>query len=157
MGKQLAEIEAALLGLLAPLKAALGVRTVKGYDQELATKEEVRRLAAAFPALLVVYGGSRDSGEARRKSEVQTWTVFCCDKSFRPGEGRTGGAGHPGTYALLGHVDGEERSGVLGALAGARLWPDAVPLRRLRQFAVLFDNGISVYAAEFAFTQSYLG
>lgn len=145
------QIEDAIITALDGLKDAdesLGVRTIKTYQGELEA-DDIRRLIALFPAIYVVYGGSRYTEHGSRKIEHMSFHLFVCDKNLRAeDEARRGGAGNPGTYAML--------EGVRDLLYGQQLSKEIGPLVLLRQQAVWFGGGISVYGAEYETYQALL-
>ena len=142
------EIEDAAILALGPLKSTLGVRTLKSYQGEL-EEEDVKRLIALFPAIYVVYGGSRFVTSGRRVVETMTWHFFVCDKNLRSEEeARKGSDRNPGTYAML-------RS-VLSKLGGQQLSLEIQPFKPIRQQTVWFGGGISIYSSDFEMGQSLL-
>ena len=142
------QIEDAIITALNPLKASLGVRTVKSYQGEL-EKEDVKRLVTLFPAVYVVYGGSEYMDHGARRVERMAYHLFACDRSLRAeDEARRGGSYNPGTYAML--------DAARDALYGQRLSLEIYPFRLVRQAAVWFGDGISIYAAEYETSQALL-
>lgn len=148
MSYTIEQIEDALITELNALKTSLGVRTVKTYQGEL-EEADIKRLVALFPAIYVVYGGSEYNPHGDRKVEWMTYHLFVCDKNLRAEEeARRGGTQNPGTYALL--------NAARDLLYGDRLSLDIYPLRLVRESAVWFGNGISVYGAEYRTAQALL-
>jgi phage gp37-like protein len=142
------EIEDAAISALDPLKSTLGVRTLKSYQGEL-EEEDVKRLIALFPAIYVVYGGSRFVTSGRRVVETMTWHFFVCDKNLRSEEeARKGSVRNPGTYAML--------IAIRGKLGGQQLSMEIQPFKPIRQQTVWFDGGISIYSADYEMSQSLL-
>jgi len=142
-------IEDALLAKIEPLKASLGVRTIKTYEEELDNEETIAKALALMPAILAVYGGSTYADHGERKIEALRWLLFCCDKSLRTyDEARRGGKRNPGAYAML--------DGCRDALAASQLGLDVTPLKIVRQDAVWFGGGIAVYVAEYETSQALL-
>jgi phage gp37-like protein len=142
------QIEDAIITAVDALKTSLGVRTVKSYQGEL-EEDDVKRLVALFPAVYVVYGGSAYTEHGSRKVEKMTYHLFACDKNLRSEEeARRGGAGNPGTYAML--------DGVRDLLYAKQLSLEIFPFKLIRQSAVWFGGGISIYAAEYETGQSLL-
>jgi len=143
------EIEEAIIAALEPLKTGLGVRTIKSYQEELDDEEAIARAVRLFPALLVVYGGSKYAEHGSRKVETMTYILFVCDKSFRKEEEtRRGGTSNPGTYAML--------RGVRDLLYEKRLSLNIAPIKLLRELPVWFQKGISIYSAEYETAQDHL-
>jgi len=142
------QIEDALITAHDDLKAAQGVRTIKSYQGEL-EEGDIRKLVSLFPAIYVVYGGSRYKEHGSRKMEFMTFHHFVCDKNLRAeDEARRGGTQNPGTYALL--------DAVRDNLYGKMLSLEILPFRLIRQTPVWFGSGISVYAAEYETAQALL-
>ncbi len=149
MSYTIEQIEDAIIEALNPLKATLAVRTIRSYQAELSSEEDIARAARLLPAILVVYGGSEYADHGSRKVEKMTFALFVCDKNLRSeDEARRGGAGNPGTYAML--------RAVRDLLYGQRLSLDIFPLDLLREMAVWFDKGITVYSAEYETAQALL-
>jgi len=147
-GYTIEDIEDAIITAVDPLKASLGVRTVKSYQGEL-EEGDIKRLVALFPAIYVVYGGSAYTEHGSRKIEKMTYHLFVCDKNLRSEEeARRGGTGNPGTYALL--------DAVRNKLYAKQLSLEIYPFKLIRQTAVWFGGGISIYAAEYEIGQSLL-
>lgn len=146
MARGIRELEDAILALLAPLKAQFPRLVLDTYAQDL-DAEDAQRLAGRAPALLVVYSGSRESGPGQRRAEALTWTVFVLARSWRDGEERRGGPDQPGAYALL--------DALRAALAGRQPFEDAGALALERQQAVVFAQGLVVYAAAYGLTQHH--
>ena len=125
------------------------VRTIKSYQDELDSEESLALAVRLFPAILVVYAGSVYAPHGDRKIEKMTYSVFVCDKSLRSeGEARRGGAGNPGTYAML--------NGARDLLYGKQLSLQIGPLELIREGKVWKDKGISVYSAEYETDQALL-
>lgn len=104
---------------------------------------------ALFPAIYVVYGGSTYTEHGSRKTEKMTYYIFVCDKNLRKEEeARRGGTGNPGTYAML--------DAVRDVLYAKQLSLEIFPFKLIRQAAVWFGGGISVYSAEYETGQSLL-
>jgi len=142
------QIEDALIAALATLKGSLGVRTIKSYQGEL-EEDDIKKLIALFPAIYVVYGGSEYKEHGARKVEFMRYHFFTCDKNLRAEEeARRGGANNPGTYAML--------DAIRDKLYGQQLSLEIYPLRLVRQAAVWFGSGISVYGAEYETAQALL-
>ena len=142
------QIEDALITALDPLEDDLGVRTIKSYQGEL-EEDDIRKLIALFPAIYVVYGGSEYKPHGARKVEFMSFHLFVCDKSLRAeDEARRGGANNPGTYAML--------DAIREKLYGQQLSLEIYPLRLVRQAAVWFGGGVSVYGAEYKTAQALL-
>ena len=142
------EIEDAVIATLEPLKGTLGVRTVKSYQGEL-EEDDIKKLIALFPAIYVVYGGSRFVTSGRRVVETMTWHFFVCDKNLRSEEeARKGGAGNPGTYAMLRFV--------MSKIGGQQLSMEIQPFKPIRHQTVWFGGGISIYSADYEMAQSLL-
>jgi len=143
------EIEDAIIAALEPLKASLGVRTIKSYQEELDDEETIARATRLFPAIFVVYGGSGYADHGSRKIETLSFILFVCDKSFRKEEElRRGGSSNPGTYVML--------NGARDLLYEQRLSLDITPLKLIREDPVWFGNGISIYSAEYETAQAHL-
>jgi len=151
MAYEIEEIEDAIITALAPLKAAdsLGVRTVKSYQGELDSEEDLARAARLVPSIFVVYGGSRYEDHGSRKIETMSFILFVCDKNLRTEEeARRGGSGNPGTYAML--------EGIRDLLYEKRLSLDIAPIKLIREEPVWFGKGISIYSAEYETAQGHL-
>ncbi|MDF1592592.1 MAG: DUF1834 family protein [Desulfobacterales bacterium] len=142
------QIEDAIIAAVNSLSASLGLRTIKSYQGEL-EEDDIKKLIALFPAIYVVYGGSEYKEHGARKIEFMKYHLFLCDKNLRSEEeARRGGAGNPGTYAML--------DGIRDKLYGKQLSLDIYPLRLVSQATVWFGNGISIYAAEYETAQALL-
>ncbi len=151
MAYEIEDIEDAIITALAPLKEtdSLGVRTVKSYQGELDSEEDLARAARLVPSIFVVYGGSRYEDHGSRKIETLSFLLFVCDKNLRTEEeARRGGSGNPGTYAML--------EGIRDLLYEKRLSLDITPLKLLREDPVWFGKGISIYSAEYETAQAHL-
>ena len=149
MSYTISDIEDAILAKIEPLKASLGVRTIKTYEEELNSEEVIAKALALTPAILAVYGGSTYADHGERKVESMRWLLFCCDKNLRSyDESRRGGKRNPGAYAML--------DGCRDALAASQLGLDVTPLKIIRQDAVWFGGGIAVYVAEYETAQALL-
>ncbi len=148
LGLPLTGIEDALVEALVPLKDSHGVATLKGYEGELSSAEELSAAIPRFPGVLVVYVGSRfvpDEGGGGRV-EHMTWTVLVADKSLRSkAEAKKGGGQTTGCYELLG--------GVKAALWGGIVAPGLAPAELTRQEVIFQDSGLAVYAAVFEIEQ----
>ena len=141
-------IEDAATSALDPLKSTQGVRTIKSYQGEL-EEMDVKTLISLFPAIYVVYGGSRFVTSGRRVVETMTWHFFVCDKNLRSEEqARKGSDRNPGTYAML-------RS-VMSRIGGQQLDMEIQPFKPIRCQTVWFGNGISIYGADYEMAQSLL-
>ncbi|MBU1109967.1 MAG: DUF1834 family protein [Candidatus Riflebacteria bacterium] len=142
------QIEDALIAGLDTLKGSLGVRTIKSYQGEL-EEGDIKKMVVRFPAIYVVYGGSEYADHGARRVESMTFHHFVCDKNLRAeDQARRGGNQNPGTYAMLDAIRDE--------LYGARLSLEIEPIRLVRQEAVWFESGISVYGAEYVTAQALL-
>jgi len=160
MSYTIEQIEDAIIAKLAPLKVGYEtkegdpaiyatVRTIKSYQGELDTEEEISRATRMFPSILAVYGGSEYEEHGSRKVEIMRFILFVCDKSLRTEEeARRGGSQNPGTYAML--------NGARDLLYGSRLDKEIYPLKLLREAAVWLGKGISVYSAEYETAQAHL-
>ena len=143
------QIEDAVMAAVNPLKTSLGVRTIKSYQGEMDDEDAIARAARLFPAIICVYGGSEYADHGSRKVETMTYLLFVCDKNLRTeGEARRGGAGNPGTYAML--------NGLRDLLYGKRLGLEIFPLKVLREGPVYLGQGLSVYSAEYETAQVLL-
>ncbi len=143
------QIENAFITALNPLKAGLGVRTINSYQGELDSEEEIARAVRLFPAIIVVYGGSDYVEHGARKIEKMSYLMFVCDKSLRAeSTARRGGLGNSGTYAIL--------NGMRDLLYDKRLSLDIFPCSLVREDAVWFSKGISIYSAEYETAQALL-
>lgn len=141
------QIEDAVIAALTPLKANLGVRTIKSYQAELDSEEDIARASRLFPAVIVVYGGSEYTSHGSRKVEKMRYSLFCCDKNLRAeDETRRGGAGNPGVYAML--------NAVRDQLCGKQLGLEISPLELIRENADYLGQGLSVYSAEYETAQA---
>ena len=148
MSYTIEQIEDALITKLDALKASQGVRTIKTYQGEL-EEDDVRKIVSLCPAIYVVYGGSEYKPHGARKVEWMTYHMFVCDKSLRAeAEARRGGTENPGTYVLL--------NAIRDLLYGDMLSLEIYPLRLVRETAVWFGGGISVYGAEYETAQALL-
>ena len=69
--------------------------------------------------------------------------LFVCDRSLRAEEeARRGGAGNPGTYAML--------RAILDLMAGELIGlPDIDPFQIVSETPIFFDSAASIYAAEY--------
>lgn len=142
------QIEDKLIEMLAGLDSPLGVRTIKSYQGELEA-DDIKKLIALFPAIFVVYGGSAYKQHGSRKVEVMSFHFFFCDKSLRAEEeARRGGANNPGAYSMM------DKSRDL--LCGKVPLENMHPLEAIRQAAVWFGGGISVYGAQYETAQNHL-
>lgn len=147
-GLPLADIEAAILAALAPLKDSLGVATLAGYEGELSTAEELRAALPRFPGLLVLYAGSRvvpDDGGGGAV-EMLSFVVLVADRSLRSrAEAKKGGGRAVGCYALL--------DGVRRALWGRIVISGLGPAELTRQEVVFQDGAVAVFSAAYDITQ----
>jgi phage gp37-like protein len=149
MSYTIEQIEDAIVDALHPLKASLGVRTIKSYQAELDSEDELARAVRLFPAILCVYGGSEYADHGSRKVETMSWLLFACDKNLRAeGEARKGGAGNPGTYKML--------NSARDLLYGKQLSLQIFPLELIREKPVYLGMGLSVYSAEYETAQALL-
>lgn len=149
MSYEIEQIEDAIIAALDPLKASLGVRTIKSYQAELDDEDMIARATRLFPAIIIVYGGSEYADHGSRKVEKMTYLLFVCDKSLRvEDEARHGGSLNPGTYAML--------KGTRDLLYEKRLSLDITPLKLLREDPVWFGKGVSIYSAGYETTQAHL-
>jgi len=149
MSYTIEQIEDAIINALQPLKASLGVRTIKSYQGELDSEDDIKRIVRLFPAIFVVYGGSEYAEHGSRKVETINYILFVCDRSLRrEEEARRGGSSNPGTYEMLNKIRDE--------LYGSRLSLDIFPLKLLREVPIWFGRGISVYSAEYEAAQALL-
>lgn len=149
MSYTITQIEDAIIAALEPLKSSRGVRLIDSYREELDSEEDIQRAVRNFPALLVVYSGSRYAEHGSRKVQWMSFTVFVMDKSLREaGEQRRGGAHGPGAYVLL--------DDTRDTLVEQRLSLDIYPFRLVGETPVWFGKGIAVYAAEYETAQALL-
>lgn len=143
------QIEDAYISKLDALKSSHGVRTIKSYSSELDDEDEIKKTVKLFPSIFIVYNGSQYVSHGSRKVEQITFIIFFCDKNLRAeAEARRGGAGNPGTYALL--------DGARALLYGSRLGLQIYPVALKKQQAVWQGKGVSVYAAEYETAQALL-
>lgn len=142
------QIEDAIITAEGTLKSSLSIRTIKSYQGEL-EQSDIKKLVNRFPAIYVVYGGSRYKEHGDRKVEFMTFHHFVCDKSLRAEEeARRGGTQNPGTYAML--------DAIRDILYGKQLSLEIYPFSMVRQAAVWFGGGVSIYAAEYETAQALL-
>ena len=150
MAATIEQVEDAIISALEPLKASLGVRTIKTYGGELETEDEVKAITL-FPAVYVVYGGSEYEEHGSRKVERMTFHILACDRSLRSeAEARRGGTGNPGVYAMLEAV----RNVLYGETLG--LGSETFPFRLIRQAAIWFSATTCIYGAEYETAQQHL-
>jgi phage gp37-like protein len=149
------ELEDAVVTALNVLKAApaqggLSVRVVKPYADELSTPDLVFEAAKNFPALFVVWGGSRWAAHGSRKLESLSITVIVADRSLRGWSAASRGVSgaNPGAYAML--------KAVRDLLVGKRLSLEIEPIQIMREEMVKAETDLAVYAAEFATMQRHL-
>ena len=136
------QIEDTVITALAPLKISLDVRSIKSYQGELESENEISRIVGLFPAIYVVYGGSGYDEHGARKIERMSFHIIACDRSLRSEtEARRGGAMNPGIYAML--------DGIRDILYGEALSMEIFPFSLIRQEPVWFGKGFSLYAAEY--------
>lgn len=146
---EISDVEDTIITAMDPLRATLGVKTIKSYEGELSSEEEIIKASPIFPAIFVVYGGSEYEDYGYRKTERMTFVVFVCDRSLRPGdEARRGGKTNPGVYAML--------DGIRDLLFGNRFGTDLFPFSLGRQTPEYSGRGISIYSAEYKTTQALL-
>lgn len=142
LGLDLTAVEAGILATLSPMTESHGVATLKGYEGELSSVEELKAALPRLPGVLVTYAGSRflpDEGGGGRL-ERMTWTVLVAAKSLRSkAEAKEGG------YALL--------DGVKAAMWGEIVAPGVTPAELTRREVVFQDSGLAVYAATFEIEQ----
>ncbi|MFH2098176.1 MAG: phage protein Gp37 [Pseudomonadota bacterium] len=143
-GYTIEQIEDAFVSTLQPMKSdgAVGLRTLKTYQGELSDPGKLKdAFIALFPAILVVYGGSRFVDGGARKVERMRFTLFACDRNLRGEEAARRGSGtSPGAYAIC--------EAARDRLFGSRLGLKIEPLELLRQDAIWFGQGISVYSQD---------
>lgn len=145
MSRSITDIEDRLIALL---KDGTTARTVKSYQGEMDSRD-IKRLLNLFPAIFVVYGGSRYTARGARKLETMSFELFVCDKSLRAEEeARRGGIGNPGVYALL--------AAIRDCLCGVLPYPEMEPMELIREEAVWFGGGISIFGAEYQTIQGHL-
>jgi len=155
------QIEDGIITELAPLKVGYTpvgeddpaiwrtVREIKSYQGELDSPEDITRAVKLYPAIIVMYAGSEYEEHGSRKVEKMTYVLFVCDKSLRTeDDARRGGSQNPGVYAMM--------NGARDLLYGSRLSKDIFPLELLRESAVWFGKGISIYSAEYETAQALL-
>ena len=143
------QIEDAIISKLQPLKASLGIRAIKTYQGELESEEEIKRLVMLFPAVYVVYGGSRYEDFGARQVEHMAYHLIVCDRNLRSeAEARRGGSENPGTYAML--------EGSRDALCGSQLSMEIFPIKPIGKVPIWFAGGISIYGAEYETAQALL-
>jgi len=148
MAYSIEQIEDAIISALEPLKANLGVRTIKSYQGELETEKDIAMIRI-YPAIFVVYGGSEYMEHGSRKIEKMRYDLFFCDISLRSEtEARRGSAQNPGTYAMM--------QATRDILYGESLFLEIFPFHLIRQEPVWFGKGISIYAAEYETAQTHL-
>lgn len=96
------DVEDAILALLEPLREEPGAKTISSF-QGNPDKDAWTRLRRGFPAILILYEGSRGfRPSGRRLEERMIFEVYVMDKSYRTAtNGQKPEPGHPGTYALL--------------------------------------------------------
>jgi len=149
MAYTIADMEDTFLAALEPMRTTHAVRVIKTYGSELDTEPEIKKAVKLFPSIYAVYGGSRYEVHGSRKVERMRFIFFACDRSHRQEEEpRRGGAGNPGTYALL--------NGMRDLLCGSQLSLEIHPAELLREEMVWVGAGISVYAAEYETAQAHL-
>ena len=152
MAYTIEEIEDAIISALGALNegdGALGIRTIKSYQGELESEDDIKKIARLFPAIYVVYGGSEYKAHGGRKVEEVRFFLFFCDKNLRSeDQARRGSTENPGTYAMMDSARDE--------LYGQTFSLDIFPVKLLSQEAVWFGNGISIYAAEYETAQAHL-
>ena len=145
MTRSITDIENKLIDLL---EGGTNARTVKSYQGEL-DAADIKRLLNLFPAIFVVYGGSSYLARGSRKLETMRFQLFVCDKSLRAEEeARRGGTTNPGVYTLL--------NAARDILCGQLPYPEMQPLELIREEAVWFGSGISIFGAEYETTQGHL-
>lgn len=154
------QMEDAFMAALAPLKVDYDkqpgdpviyatVKTIKSYQAELDSEEDIARAARLFPAVIVVYTGSTYAEHGSRKVEAMRYLLFCCDKNLRlEAEARRGGNVNPGAYALL--------NGVRDLLYGQQLGKEIYPVKLTREDPVYLGMGLSIYGAEYETAQALL-
>ena len=155
------QIEDGFVAALAPLKIGYTpvgeadpavwrtVRTIKTYQGELDDEDSISRAIRLMPAILVVYRHSVYASHGARKMEKMTFTVFFCDKNLRQeSEVRRGGTDNPGVYAMM--------DGSRDRLYGKQLGLEISPLEAIRQGALWFGGGISIYSADYETAQALL-
>ena len=149
MSYTIEQIEDAIISELESLKSSLGIRAIKTYQDELESEDEIKRLVMLFPAIYVVYGGSRYEDLGARKVQHMAYHLIVCDKNLRSeAEARRGGLENPGTYAML--------DAIRDALCGSQLSMEIFPINLIREEPVWFGDGISIYGAEYETAQALL-
>jgi len=137
------QIEAAVIQALEPLRQSLGIREVKTYQGEIDSEDDLKSLARRFPAIYVIYGGSRYPEQGVVTREVIDIHVIVCDRNLRSADAaRRGGAANPGTYAMLAAV----RDRLHGQKAGLG---GLVSFRLLEEAPVWYGRGVSIIAARY--------
>ena len=154
------QIEDAIIAALAPLKVDYApgegdpaiyatVKTIKSYQAELDSEDDIARAARLFPAVIVVYMGSTYIDHGSRKIETLQYELFVCDKNLRlEAEARRGGNANPGTYAML--------HGVRDLLYGKQLGKEIYPFKLNRETPVFLGMGLSIYGAAYETSQTLL-
>lgn len=144
----LTEIEDAILVALEPLRQSHQVRLLAPYGGEL-EPDQVRRVLAQTPALLLAYDGAEVVEHGSRSMQSMQWAVIVAERHAADlVAARRGDASTPGVYALL--------DAVVDILEGRQLLPGLLPATALGDRALMLGGGIAAYVAGFQIVQPYL-
>ena len=143
MQETVSQIEDQILAALAVVDYAKRIDTYQGQLTQATLDEIVTRLAVDFPAILVVYLGSRlNEDPTYLYNDAQVWGVFVAARNLRSEkEARRGGAGGIGTYQMI--------EDVKNILTGNSLGFVIQPLSLKAVDSILIEDGLSVYGLTF--------
>lgn len=140
----IAQIEDAIIAALAPLTVAQGgyvkeISTYQGQLDQNTIQEIVEKLASNFPAIMVIYLGSKLKEDPTYVyDDRQSWGIFLAAQNLRGEQAaRRGAGGDQGTYQMI--VD------VRAKLAGNWLGLFIQPLSLKSIDSILVGEGLSVY------------
>lgn len=156
MNETIAKVEDQIIEALKPLLAdqpdgyVKEIDTYQGQLAESTVEEIINVLAVNFPAIMVIYLGSRlNEDPTDLYDDVQSWGIFVAAKNLRgEKEARRGGTiGEVGTYQMV--------EDIKTRLTGNQLGLGVQPLSLRAVDSVLVDKGLSVYGMTFETSLDY--
>jgi phage gp37-like protein len=101
MTHEFEQLEDAALAALAPLKTAVGIRTIEPYAGQLEV-DDIHRITIRFPCVYVIADGMKVSRRNNAEECVMSLMLLIGDKNYRSNQAAArGDASTPGVYEIL--------------------------------------------------------